>query len=190
MKFGIVFLFLTFSSLLFSQNKELDSLKQDTIPQHSVKKAVIYSTIFPGAGQVYNYLDIEKGTKGKNNIFWKVPLMYASIGAAGYFLVKNESTQLALKKEYNYRKDNNGLYSNPNYYDYDSLTILSEYNRYLTKRDLSILLFGATYLFQIIDAGIAAHFVKFDISDDLTLQIRPKLLNQNTAGLGLTFNFR
>ena len=190
MKFRIVFLFTTISSFLFSQNKELDTLKQDSIPQHSVKRAVIYSSILPGAGQVYNYLNIEKGVKGKNNVFWKVPLIYAGVGAAGYFLVQNEFTQLSLKQEYNYRKENNGEISNQKYVYYDSLTLLSEHSRYLTKRDLSILVFGAAYLVQIIDAGIEAHFVKFDISDDLTLQIRPKLLNQNTVGIGLCFNFR
>jgi hypothetical protein len=37
---------------------------------------------------------------------------------------------------------------------YDNEGILTLYNQYLTKRDLSILGVGAVYLFQIVDAGI------------------------------------
>lgn len=183
-------MFFWFSSFLFSQDKNLDSLSVDTIPKFSVKKAVIYSAVLPGAGQFYNYLETPKGTKGRNNIFWKVPLFYAAIGATGYFLVKNEATSLSLKREYNYRVTNSGNSSDPKWINYDSLGVLTLYNKYASRRDLSILTFGISYLFQVIDAGIGAHFVKFDISEDLTLHIRPTILNNKTLGVGLSFNFR
>ena len=190
MKFQFAFVFILSSNLLFCQDKSIESAQIDTVQKFSVKKAVIYSAILPCAGQFYNYLGTTKGTKGRNNIFWKVPLFYAAIGASGYFLIKNQSTQLSLKHEYEYRIANPGIISDPKWAGYDSLGVLTLYNTYSSRRDLSILTFGIAYLFQVIDAGIGAHFVKFDISDDLTLQIKPKVLNNNTAGLGLTFNFR
>ena len=190
MKFQFAFVFILSSNFLFCQDKSIESAQIDTVQKFSVKKAVIYSAVLPGAGQFYNYLGTTKGTKGRNNIFWKVPLFYAAIGASGYFLIKNQSTQLSLKHEYEYRIANPGIISDPKWASYDSLGVLTLYNTYSSRRDLSILTFGIAYLFQVLDAGIGAHFVKFDISDDLTLQIKPKILNKNTAGLGLTFNFR
>lgn len=170
---------------------EKDSLKRDTIPFHSIKKAVIFSAFAPGTGQFYNYKWTPTGTKGRNNVFWKVPLYYAAIGATGYFLVQNQMIQSSLKKEHNDRANNVPASDlNPDWATYDSLGILSLYDIYSTRRDLSILAFGAAYLFQVVEAGIGAHFVKFDISDDLTMHVHPVLLNNQTAGLGLSFNFR
>lgn len=190
MKLRLTIALFSLSTLLFSQ-ENTDSLQVDSIPQHSIKKAIIYSSVLPGAGQFYNYKAIPAGTKGRGNVFWKVPLFYAGIGATGYFLVNNQATLISLKHEYKDRA--NGLPSsalNPEWSDYDSTGIVTLYQRYATRRDLSILAFGAAYLFQIVDAGIGAHFVKFDISENLTMQIQPVLLNNTTAGLGFTFNFR
>jgi len=72
---------------------------------------------------------------------------------------------------------------------YDNEGILTLYNQYLTKRDLSILGVGAVYLFQIVDAGIEAHFVDFDISEDLSMTFRPALIGPNTAGVAMRLNF-
>lgn len=189
MTLRLVIAFVCLSHLLFSQQK-LDSLQVDSL-HHSVKKAVIFSAIVPTAGQFYNYLAIPKGTKGRNNIFWKAPLIYASLGATGYFLIHNQATVLSLKQEYKDRSNNvPPSQLNTQWSTYDSIGIVTLYKKFSTRRDLSILAFGAAYLFQIVDAGIGAHFVNFDISDDLTLKIHPAILNNTTAGIGFTFNFR
>ena len=188
MKLRLVIAFFSLSNFVFSQKN--DSLKVDSM-QLRVKKAILFSTILPGAGQFYNYTSTPVGTKGRNNVFWKVPLMYGAIGATGFFLVKNQATLVSLKQEFKDRENNvDPSLLNPKWSTYDSTGVVTLYKSYATKRDLSILAFGATYLFQIIDAGVGAHFAKFDISDDLSLQIRPVLLNNTTAGLGLKFNFR
>lgn len=189
MKLLSAFAFYFFTIPSFAGEK--DSLARDTIPVHSIKKAVIFSAVVPGAGQFYNYKWTPEGTKGRNNVFWKVPLYYVAIGTTGYFLIQNQMTQSSLKKEYNDRANNvppNKL--NPDWTTYDSLGILSLYDIYSTRRDLSILAFGAAYLFQVVEAGIGAHFVKFDISDDLTMHIHPVVLDNRSAGLGLSFYFR
>lgn len=189
MKLLLAFTLLFHSTLSFAELK--DSLVRDTIPVHSIKKAVIFSSVLPGAGQFYNYKWTPAGTKGRNNVYWKVPLYYAAIGTTGYFLVKNQATQLSLKKEYNDRANNvppSDL--NQKWSSYDSLGLVSLYNIYSTRRDLSILAFGASYLFQIIEAGIGAHFVKFDISEDLTMHLQPVILDNRSAGIGLCINFR
>jgi hypothetical protein len=169
---------------LFAQEENIETNPSDTLKLHSPKKAVIFSALLPGAGQVYNHIAMPKG---KKKAFWKVPLIYAGLGATGYFLVSNQLTQKALKNEYTNRQ--NGGLPDLRWEQYDNEGILTLYNQYLTKRDLSILGVGAVYLFQIVDAGIEAHFVDFDISEDLSMTFRPALIGPNTAGVAMRLNF-
>jgi len=187
MKMRLFIAFLCFNSLLFSQ--EIDSLAKDSIPQHSIKKAVILSAIIPAAGQVYNSIYMEKGVKGKNKIYWKIPLIYSALGATGYLLIKNQLTKQSIKQEYKDRYITPKSELNLKWDGLDSISIVTNYNQYSTRRDLTLLAFGAAYLIQIIDAGIEAHFVKFDLSEDLTFQVKPKIYNFNTIGIGMSFNF-
>lgn len=157
----------------------------DTVNVHSPKKAIIYSAIIPGAGQVYNHMAMPKG---KKKAFWKVPLIYAGLGTTGYFLIQNQQTQMSLRKEYDNRINNGTL--DPQWQQYDDDGVLTLYNRYLDRRDLSILGLTAVYLFQLVDAGVEAHFVNFDVSEDLSLAIEPAYFGKNTIGMAFTFNFR
>jgi hypothetical protein len=166
---------------IFAQDKN-DTLSS---PTHSVKKAMILSAVVPGAGQVYNHLAMPKGQK---KAFWKVPLIYAGLGATGYFLINNQLTQKSLKAEYANRIDGNP--TDPTWEDYDNQGVLTLYNQYLDRRDLSILGLAAVYALQLADAGIEAHFVRFDISKDLSLQIRPSIIGTGQAGIHASFNFR
>jgi hypothetical protein len=178
--------FILFVSCLFAQDSLDVTVPEDSIKIHSPKKAVIFSAIVPGAGQVYNHIAMPKG---KKKAFWKVPLIYAGLGATGYFLIKNQKTQVSLRKEYDYRMTYE-MALDPKWEPYDNEGVLTLYNQYLDRRDLSILGFSAVYLIQLIDAGIEAHFVDFDISEDLSLSLEPAYFGKNTVGMGLTLNFR
>jgi hypothetical protein len=171
------FLFLIYSNFSLSQDK-------DSIPKHSVKKATILSAIIPGAGQIYNHLAMPKG---KKNAFWKVPIIYAGIGATGYFVLKNNSLQKELKTEYNNRVEGNATLAK--YQFYDNQGIITLYNTHLNQRDLLIVGFIAVYGFQILDAAVEAHFVSFDISEDLSLKVRPTILSYGDPGIKLSLNF-
>ncbi len=151
---------------------------------HSPKKATIYSALLPGLGQIYNHINMPIGNK---KAYWKVPLIYTGLGATGFFLISNQLTQKALKQEYTNRIDGNA--TDPKWSAYDNAGVLTLYNQYLNKRDLSILGFAAVYLFQIVDANVEAHFVNFDVSEDLSLQLEPTLLPSLSAGLTLKLNF-
>lgn len=166
--------------------KAKDTTAVDSVKTHSIRKAMILSAVVPGAGQVYNHMAMPKG---KKKAFWKVPLIYAGLGTAGYFLISNQQQQLSLKNEYTYRQDN-GIPNDPNWIAYDDYGVLTLYNQYLNWRDLSILAVGAVYLFQLADAGIEAHFVSFDVSEDLSLNIEPKLLQARSPGIAISLNFR
>lgn len=61
-------------------------------------------------------------------------------------------------------------------------------NYYRRFRDLSVLGLGAIYFLNVIDAMIDAHFFSYDVSDDLSLQIRPSILSTpdlTTEAIGL-----
>jgi len=163
-----------------------DELTQevDSVKKHPPKKAVILSACVPGAGQIYNHIAMPKG---KRKAFWKVPLIYAGLGATSYFLIQNQLTQKALKTDYTNRQ--NGGTPDARWAQFDDDGILTLYNQYLTKRDLSILGVGAVYLIQVVDAGIEAHFVDFDVSEDLSMKISPTILGLTSPGVKVQFNF-
>jgi hypothetical protein len=182
----LITLFILILSFKGSAQKQLDSLdiNTDTIQGHSVKKAIILSSCIPGAGQIYNHLAMPKG---KKKAFWKVPLIYASLGTSAYFVLNNQFLQSSVKKEYNNRISGGLL--NPEWQLYDNQALLTLHGQFLNNRDLSMLLFFAFYGLQIADAGVEAHFVKFDVSEDISLQVKPKLFSSNQLGVKLQFNF-
>ena len=184
----LIVAFLLISSVSFGQ----DSLvSQDSVAPHSIRKAVILSACAPGAGQIYNHLAMPKGQK---KAFWKVPLIYAGLGTSTFFLVRNQIEQKNLKTEFTNRAEN-PLYIHgkdfpgAGYENYDDQGILTLYNQYINWRDLSILAVGAFYFIQIVDAGVEAHFVSFDVSEDLSFAIDPVIFTGRTPGLRLSLNF-
>ncbi len=67
--------------------------------QPNPKKAGFYSAILPGLGQTYN------------RQYWKIPVVYAGVGAAAYFISNNLSKYISYRKAYISR------INNPNYVD-------------------------------------------------------------------------
>lgn len=144
----------------------------------SPRKATILSAILPGAGQVYN----DKA--------WKVPIIYAGIITDAYFIGFNN-------KRYNSFRDALTAFDQgePNEFvtlNRDGLVRNVDYWR--SNRDLVILLMGAIYALNIIDANVDAHLSDFEISDDLALKIEPHFdqfsANNNNIGVSLKLNFR
>lgn len=180
----IFLLSLTFIQLVIFGQKEDE--KKDTIP-HPFKKSMLYSACIPGAGQIYNSIH---STVGHKKAYWKVPLIYSAIGATGYFLISNQIIQKSLKEEYSFRINNNNSISNQKWEQYDNEAVLTLYKQYLNWRDLSILGLAAIYFIQIADAGVEAHFLHFDVSEKLSLNVEPTLMNYKSAGLSLQLSFR
>jgi hypothetical protein len=178
--FCILFLLNTFST--FSQEEE----NQDSTKVHSVKKAAIFSAVIPGAGQIYNHTAMPKG---KRKAFWKVPLIYAGLGTTGYLFVQSQSTQRSLKQEYLYRKANNSQPLDLRWEAYDDQGVLMLFREQQNRRDMFLIATTLVYAFQVLDAAVEAHFVSFDVSEDLSLQIRPKMYHTNQVGLHFSLKF-
>lgn len=194
--FIFIFILMTFPVFCGEKFHFSDTLKsntdtdEDTMKVHSIKKAAIFSAVLPGAGQVYNHIAMPKG---KKKAYWKVPLIYVGLGATTYFALKNNAEQKALKVEYNNRVDFN-LYGDE-YLSYDNAGILQLYQQKVNRRDLFFLGLGLVYLLQVADAAVEAHFVKFDVSEDLSMRVRPTFIplsygNSGTVGISLQLNFK
>ena len=71
-------------------------------------------------------------------------------------------------------------------------------NNYRRNRDLCIIITGALYVLQIIDAHVDAHLKDYDISDDLTMNLEPLVNytyvptlqgNRPVFGFNMSLNF-
>lgn len=179
-----LFLFLFCFSL--SAQTENDTLvkKKKT---HSVLLATLLSAGLPGAGQIYNSIDMPKG---KKRAYWKVPLIYAGLGASIYFLISNQQKVNLYKNEY-INRVRFGVIS-PSLAAYDLTAIKTLHDQYQNRRDLTILAVVAVYALNVLDAAVEAHFVRFDVSKDLSMQIRPTLITGYgyATGVSLSLNFR
>ncbi|MCE7923952.1 MAG: hypothetical protein DYG98_12915 [Haliscomenobacteraceae bacterium CHB4] len=139
------------------------------------RRAALLSTIIPGAGQAYN------------KKWWKLPLVYGAIGTALYFEVDNIKQYHKLRDNYKLLVDGNPD-TNPTEAPYNQIDAASmkayrdQWRRYVEYSSIAL---GLTYLLQITDAFVDAHLNNFDVSDDLSLQFKPKM--DAAPGLGATF---
>ena len=145
--------------------------KQNKIP----KKAGSYSAIIPGAGQIY--------TKK----YWKGPIIYAGLITSAYY-IKQSNDSYQLYKD-TYLKRINGEYSDEFQGKYSDANLITLSNHYRRNREISILFFIGTYILNIVDASVNAHLFNYDVSNDLSLHIKPIYLsNEISSGLSLSFN--
>lgn len=185
MRYLLIFGILSFWMLnidVFAQEEVIE----DTLKGHSPSRAAKLSLMLPGAGQIYNHNAMPKG---KKNAWWKVPIIYAGIGATGYLMVDNHIKQRALKTEFSHRLDY-GEPSNPNYTAYDDNGVLQLYESHKGARDMMLFGFLAVYGLNILDALVEAHFVEFDVSPDLSMRFTPTMPAHQSAGLTVSLNFR
>lgn len=149
----------------------------DTAPFVTPKKTALFSAIVPGLGQYYN------------KQYWKIPVIYALVGAAVYFVSDNLKNYNAFRKEYAGRINNDPDFVSqfPQYQDIGTIQSAQDY--YRRNLDLTVLLTGVGYTLQVIDAVVFAHLKGFDISDDISLNARPVLMPNGGVGFGLVMKF-
>lgn len=137
----------------------------------------MYSAILPGSGQIYN----EK--------YWKAPLIYAAMGTTLYLANWNQKEYLHYRNAYEYRTDGDATTID----DYDGIytenNLITIKNYHQKNRDLAYIITAGIYLLNIVDASVDAHLFNFNVNDDLSFKLEPKILrlqNQNQYGLALT----
>jgi hypothetical protein len=159
-----------------------DASEQDTSSvvtaarKHSPRKAILYSAILPGLGQVYN------------KKYWKLPIIYGAGGAFAYFVGYNQLKYEKFRNAYVEGTPGEPALIDGIYYEYEILPRGRDY--YRRYRDLSVLGVGVIYFLNIVDAMVDAHFFYYDVSDDLTMRLEPAIIENPgmTAAVGFRIN--
>lgn len=159
-----------------------EELTRDTGRTVIPGKAALYSTIFPGLGQIYN------------RKYWKLPIVYAALGTAAYAVVWNyQQSQIYLDAFYEQTDPNN---PDPDFFGiYTEAQLIELYYQHRRWQDLSIIIGAVLYGLQVLDAYVDAHLYDYDISDDISLHWQPTLFNCGfrsapVVGLGLTLSLK
>ncbi len=180
--------FLGSSATAQNKIKEWNFVQMLTSEEHSAKKATLFSAVIPGWGQAYN------------KKYWKVPIVWAGLGAAGYFIYTNNAGYKQYKDIYVALSEvpdtTISAVLNGRSVDWTESglgQVLTNINSFRKNRDLSVVVMFAWWGLNVIDANVDGHFFNFDIDEDLSLQLSPKTWNlagnKPAMGINLTLKF-
>ena len=158
-------------------------------------KATWSAIVFPGGGQIYNHK------------YWKLPIVYGGFLGCAYALNWNNQMYSDYSQAYlDIMDDDPGTASYEEFLpprydieankDYLKRVFKSRKDTYRRQRDLSIFCFIGVYLISVIDAYVDAELSNFDITEDLSVQVRPtaidnrqNALRSQAYGLQCSFSF-
>ncbi|MCC6180466.1 MAG: hypothetical protein IT237_01390 [Bacteroidia bacterium] len=192
-KKNIYILLLFFFASSFCVAQQSDSLRlsyqHDSIQKKRAVKKAIYSTArkatimsacLPGLGQIYN------------KKYWKAPVIYVALGGLAYWGISNHTKYKYYSNNLRAIYDDDPNTNNNTLYSSDQLITQKKY--YEKYRNMAILAGALVYALNIIDANVDAHLKTFDVSDDLSLQLKPYYhLNYNhnwQTGVSIKLTFK
>jgi hypothetical protein len=115
---------------------------------HSPSKAVMYALVLPGLGQGYNQK------------YYKIPIVWAALGGAGYAIVFNTGRYRDSAREYALNPDDTN----------------ERYLRFWRRNmELSYIALTVVYALQVVDAYVDAQLYDWDVSENLSLRVVPSL---------------
>lgn len=156
-----------------------DTTNQSQQEYPDPKKVMHRSLIVPGWGQV------------TNKQAWKVPIVYGLLAGLTYYSIDMHKSYHDYRAAYYNLNpdtpDDNRFGPTPNYIPENSnLSFLRESrNFYRNRRDLVYVFIGLAYALNAIDAYVFAHLRSFDVSDDLSMNVRmkPDVLSTRQTGM-------
>lgn len=198
MKKGFLLILLSFCwTLLLAQENE--NARQDSIiytednvriteegiqeivtetPRNLPNKVALYSAILPGLGQIYN------------KRAWKLPIIYGG-GMTLVFSSINYNTQYLFFRDALFLEVD-GDPDTINGTGLNESQIRRRVDFFRRNRDFFIILTGALYLLNILDAHVDAHLREFDVNDQLAFSIKPAMVQNpwNIANVGLSLQLK
>lgn len=146
------------------------------------KRSAYYSLVLPGTGQI------------NNKDYWKLPLVYGALGAGAYFIVYNTNNYNDARREYAYRLDNpGGVLDQDKYGGFNTTQVGQDRDYYKRFLDISVIATVAIYGLQVMEANVSAHLKGFDVTDDISMQIKPSVMPTPygvTPGIAFAFNLK
>lgn len=153
-------------------------------PPYDPKVAWQRSAIFPGWGQIYN------------KSWWKLPIVYGGYGAMFYFYSLQNDRYQGFRDAYLFRVDGDPNTEDTVYAGASDDNVRRARDAARRQRDYAILYIGVFHVLQVVEAFVDAHLKNFDVSEDLTLQTRPGVLEvpgpagtSYHAGISITLGF-
>ena len=147
-------------------------------------KAAVFSALLQGLGQAYI------------GEWWHIPIWYAGLGVCAYTLHLNNMQYQRYKYIYKLASDSSSGYTGRITVT-QATTYKDLYHRY---RDYSVVATVLVYALNIIDANVFAYMKDFNVSDELSLNVNPALIenidsnisptqSMPSFGVNMTFNF-
>lgn len=150
-------------SFAFPQSDTLRTASDSTKKEFNIKsyasrfdprKALLFSAVFPGAGQIYN------------KKYWKAPLVWGGF-AAGIFVISEYQRQhLDFKNQLFDRINQVPLPTQGRVLNEQQLRNLVD--RTKRERDFFVIMTSLWYILQMVDAHVDAHLKEFDLNPELT----------------------
>lgn len=145
--------------------------------RYDPRKALLYAAVVPGLGQIYN------------KKYWKLPLVYGGFFGIGYAInfyqqnYKEYKVQLFYSLDHGYEGDtdiNPDEKTNPLGYTTGQLRTVVDKSR--RERDFWVIMMGAMYILQMVDAHVDAHLKEFDLNPNLRVSIQPGIDQSELLG--------
>ena len=176
--------------ILQTDTTYIDSIAKGKAPEMlkvNSKKAVLYSMIFPGLGQIYN------------KKYWKLPLVYGGFLGCIYAITWNGNQYNGYRKAYRDFIDEDPNTNSFDAYRYGSYqredvenwsadmkssfsnALKSARDFHRRDRDLSYIVTVGVYALCIVDAYVDAQLFDFDISPNLDVRIEPVWFERTTT---------
>lgn len=163
-------------------NKKKKEKKNTASPSHSPRTATIRSAILPGWGQYYNQK------------YWKIPLVYGAIGTCTGLFFFNLNEYQNARDAYRFKLDNdpaNDVLIKDKFKPVDPESIRRYRNDVRRNVDYSVLAFLVCWGLNVVDATVDGHLKSFEVSENLSLQLKPPVINPMTASFsaGIQINW-
>lgn len=156
--------------------------KPDTGINYSPKLAAIRSAVLPGWGQI------------TNKKYWKLPLVYGALGVTTGILFHNIKQYKEAKNAYINAIDgniaNDNLIPDPYFTVRGNPDVIRTFRNQVRQNvDYSALFIILFWGLNVVDASVDAHLKTFDVSPDLSLNIKAGHSPMaNTNGVSLVLN--
>jgi hypothetical protein len=154
----------------------------DTKPEEVPKIAFVRSLLLPGWGQI------------TNKQYYKLPFIYGSAAAGIYFIHTNNQKFKEFKGylvTMNDSKTTEILINERGPYSYSIVnTAAKQYRRW---KQGTVIGFSLGWLLFAVESNVSAHLKTFDISDDISLKMKPTVFSvggKNALGLNLNINIK
>jgi hypothetical protein len=154
---------------------------EDSIRRKRIKRTIIHSAVVPGWGQI------------NNKQAWKLPFVAAAVGLPVWAFVVNLQLYNDLKQTYIYATDtipgNDNLIP-PEYRVLSDNSIKYYRDEYRKNVDYSAIFFLLGWGLNVADAAVFAHLRDFDVSDKLSMRVKPTINLNGQTNVSLVFSFK